>query len=170
MFVKFTRVLTSILLYFLFSFSCHNHSNRPPCLKVAIAGTEGYISEVLRPFVERFHSKPLWQSYLRFLIVPLGRFENRLKPGAVIQRHKLIIAVRGVATGGGVSHTLPPLPPIFFFLKPGKFGQTKGKFCHKWQHLWLLAHPIKFVQFYKNSIFGRFNEHTPPIKVVSRHP
>ena len=44
----------------------------------------------------------------------------------------------------------------------GKFGQTKGKFCHKWQHLWLLAHPIKFGQFYKNSIFGRFNEHTTP--------
>ena len=44
----------------------------------------------------------------------------------------------------------------------GKFGQTKRKFCHKWQHLSLLAHPIKFGQFFKNSIFGRFNEHTPP--------
>ena len=43
----------------------------------------------------------------------------------------------------------------------GKFGQTKGKSYHKWQHLWLLAHPIKFGQFYKNSVFGRFNEHTP---------
>ena len=38
--------------------------------------------------------------------------------------------------------------------------------------MWLLAHPIKFGQFYKNSIFGRFNEHTPPppIKVISRRP
>ena len=52
---------------------------------------------------------------------------------------------------------------------PPKFLKT-GKFCHKWQHLWLLAHPIQFGQFYKNSIFGRFNEHTPPIKVVLRHP
>ena len=50
---------------------------------------------------------------------------------------------------GGVSH------PPKHFLKPEKFGQTKG--C-----LWLLAHPIKFGQFYKNNIFGRFNEHTPP--------
>ena len=47
-------------------------------------------------------------------------------------------------------------------MKKGKFGQNKGKFCHKGQHLWLFAHPIKFEQFYKNSIFGRFNEHTPP--------
>ena len=52
----------------------------------------------------------------------------------------------------------------------GKFGQNNGKFCHKWQHLWLLVHPIKFGQFYKSRIFGRFNEHTPPIKVVSRRP
>ena len=36
--------------------------------------------------------------------------------------------------------------------------------------MWLLAHPIKFGQFYKNSIFGRFNEHTLPIKVVLRRP
>ena len=63
------------------------------------------------------------------------------------------------------------------FKKQGKFGQNKrkfrqnnGKFCHKWQHLWLLVHPIKFWQFYKSRIFGRFNEHTPPIKVVSRRP
>ena len=61
---------------------------------------------------------------------------------------------RGVATGGGGAR--------------GGGGRKKpGKFCHKWQHLWLLAHPIKFGQFYKNSIFGRLN---PPIKVVSRRP
>ena len=40
----------------------------------------------------------------------------------------------------------------------GKFGQNNGKFCHKWQHLWLLVHPIKFGQFYKSRIFGQFNE------------
>ena len=73
----------------------------------------------------------------------------------------------------GVSH--PPPPQNFkksgeFGQNKGKFGQNNGKFCHKWQHLWLLVHPIKFGQFYKNSIFGRFNEHTPPIKVVSRRP
>ena len=42
-------------------------------MKIAIAGTEGYIGVVLRPFVEQFSSKPLWQSYLRFLIIPLGK-------------------------------------------------------------------------------------------------
>ena len=46
--------------------------------------------------------------------------------------------------GGGGS------PKIF------KNRQNSGKFCHKWQHLWLLAHQKKFGQFYKNSIFGRF--------------
>lgn len=49
----------------------HNHSHSPPCLKVGVAGTEGYISVVLRPFVELFSSKPLWQSFLRFLVIPL---------------------------------------------------------------------------------------------------
>ena len=58
-------------------------------------------------------------------------------------------------------------PPNFkksgkFGQNKGKFGQNNGKFCHKWQHLWLLVHPIKFGQFYKSRIFGRFNEHTPP--------
>lgn len=50
---------------------CHNHSIPPPCLKIAIAGTEGYIGVVLRPFVEQFSSKPMWQSYVRFLVIPL---------------------------------------------------------------------------------------------------
>ena len=52
------------------------------------------------------------------------------------------------------------------FKKPGKKLKIK-KFCHKWQHLWLLVHPIKF---YKNSIFGRFNEHMLLIKVVFAMP
>ena len=67
--------------------------------------------------------------------------------------------------GGGVWGVSHPQN----FKKSGKFGQNKrkfgqnnGKFRHKWQHLWLLVHPIKFGQFYKNSIFGRFNEHIPP--------
>ena len=51
----------------------------------------------------------------------------------------IMCAFRGVATGGGVTPQN--------WKKPGKFGQTKG--C-----LWLLAHPIKFWQFYKNRRFN----------------
>jgi hypothetical protein len=61
------------LTNFICCFSCHNHSICPPCLKIAIAGTEGYIGVVLRPFVEQFSSKPMWQSYIRFLVIPLGK-------------------------------------------------------------------------------------------------
>ena len=89
-----------------------------------------------------------------------------------------MVVVRGVATGGvGVGGVTPP--QIFkklgkFGQNKGKFGQNNGEFCHKWQHLWLLVHPIKFGQFYRNSIFGRFNESgfaTPlvvvlPIRIV----
>ena len=51
--------------------------------------------------------------------------------------------------GGGVT------PPKSF-----KNRENSGKL----KVVWLLAHPIKFVQFYRISIFGRFNEHTacPP--------
>ena len=66
------------------------------------------------------------------------------------------MALRGVATGGGGG--------VKNFKKRENLGKLREKFCHKWQHLWLLAHPIKFGQFYKNSIFGRFNEHTPESK------
>ena len=61
---------------FICYFSCHNHSNSPPCLKIAIAGTEGYIGVVLRPFVEQFLSKPTWQNYVRFLVIPLGAYSE----------------------------------------------------------------------------------------------
>ena len=75
----------------------------------------------------------------------------------------------GVGVGG--YHTLENfLKTEKFWQNKGKFWQNNGKLCHKWQHLWLLVHPIKFGLFYKNSMFGRFNEHTPPIKVVSLRP
>ena len=75
--------------------------------------------------------------------------------------------------GGGWGGVTPPQnfkKSGKFGKNKGKFGQNNGKFCHKWQHLWLLVHPIKFGQFYKSRIFGQFNEHTPPIKVVSQRP
>ena len=39
------------------------------------------------------------------------------------------------------------------------YGSGSQKLSNSPKHLWLLGHPIKFGQFYKNSIFGRFNEH-----------
>ncbi|XP_046847562.1 phosphofurin acidic cluster sorting protein 1-like isoform X2 [Xenia sp. Carnegie-2017] len=50
---------------------CHSHSISPPCLKIVVAATESYIGAILKPFVEQFSSKPMWQTYVRFLIVPL---------------------------------------------------------------------------------------------------
>lgn len=58
--------------------SCNTHPASPPQLSVAIAGTESYISSVLQPYVEQFSSKPSdWQTFLRFLLIPLGKFAAR---------------------------------------------------------------------------------------------
>ena len=60
--------------------------------------------------------------------------------------------------GGGVTHPQNFKKSGKFGQNKEKFGQNNGKFCHKWQHLWLLVHPIKFGQFYKSRIFGQFNQ------------
>ncbi|XP_022792796.1 phosphofurin acidic cluster sorting protein 2-like isoform X2 [Stylophora pistillata] len=50
----------------------NTHSASPPQLGVAIAGTESYLSAVVQPYVEHFSSKPPdWQTFLRFLLIPL---------------------------------------------------------------------------------------------------
>ncbi|XP_001625918.2 phosphofurin acidic cluster sorting protein 2 [Nematostella vectensis] len=52
---------------------CNTHSDAPPNLRIGIAGTEPYISSILRPYVEHLSSKPPeWQTYIRFLVIPLG--------------------------------------------------------------------------------------------------
>ena len=57
-----------------FLLSCNTHPKSTRQLGVAIAGTESYISAVLQPYVEHFSSKPSdWQSFLRFLVIPLGK-------------------------------------------------------------------------------------------------
>lgn len=75
---KLTRQSTSqcvILSSASLFISCNTHSASPPHLSVAIAGTESYISSVLQPYVEHFSSKPSdWQTFLRFLLIPLGEF------------------------------------------------------------------------------------------------
>lgn len=64
-----------LMLYPFFLVSCNTHPKSTRQLSVAIAGTESYISAVLQPYVEHFASKPSdWQNFLRFLVIPLGKF------------------------------------------------------------------------------------------------
>ena len=80
--------------------------------------------------------------------------------GIYVQQHRIRESMRRSDPEGVLLRALQLTPcmrrtySVAYIWYTGKFGQTKGKFCHKWQHLWLLAHPIKFGQFYKNSIFG----------------
>lgn len=44
-------------------------------MKVAVAGDQSYLSTILRFFVEQLANKtPDWLSYIRFLVIPLGKF------------------------------------------------------------------------------------------------
>ncbi|XP_059838518.1 phosphofurin acidic cluster sorting protein 1 isoform X1 [Hypanus sabinus] len=52
---------------------CNCNSQMPPPVKVAVAGDQGFLSNILRFFVEQLANKtPDWLNYIRFLIVPLG--------------------------------------------------------------------------------------------------
>ncbi|XP_021361740.1 phosphofurin acidic cluster sorting protein 2-like isoform X7 [Mizuhopecten yessoensis] len=52
---------------------CNSNSKSPQPVKVGIAGGDGYINSVLRPYVEQFSAKPHdWQNYVRFLVIPFG--------------------------------------------------------------------------------------------------
>ncbi|KAM8921027.1 phosphofurin acidic cluster sorting protein 2 isoform 2-T2 [Pelodytes ibericus] len=52
---------------------CNCNSQPPNPVKVAVAGSQNYLSAVLRLFVEHLsHKTPDWLGYLRFLIIPLG--------------------------------------------------------------------------------------------------
>lgn len=43
-------------------------------MKVAVAGDQSYLSTILRFFVEQLANKtPDWLSYIRFLVIPLGK-------------------------------------------------------------------------------------------------
>ena len=57
---------------------------------MAIAGAESYISEVLQAYVEHFSSKPSdWQTFLRILLIPLGKLQNRLPSSTLIATFRL---------------------------------------------------------------------------------
>ncbi|CAI9730390.1 Hypothetical predicted protein [Octopus vulgaris] len=52
---------------------CNSNSKSPSPIKIGVAGNDGYINSILRPYVEQFSSKsPDWQHYVRFLVIPFG--------------------------------------------------------------------------------------------------
>lgn len=59
-------------LFFLSSCNCNSQPPNP--VKIAVAGAQNYLSAVLRLYVEQLsHKIPDWLSYMRFLIIPLGK-------------------------------------------------------------------------------------------------
>ncbi|CAL4063168.1 unnamed protein product, partial [Meganyctiphanes norvegica] len=53
--------------------SCNSNAKTPEPWKIVLVGSDTYISQVLRPYVEHFSSKPPdFQHHIRFLIIPLG--------------------------------------------------------------------------------------------------
>lgn len=54
--------------------SCNCNAQTPPTMKVAVAGDQSYLSTILRFFVEQLANKtPDWLSYIRFLVIPIGK-------------------------------------------------------------------------------------------------
>ncbi|XP_076464545.1 phosphofurin acidic cluster sorting protein 1-like isoform X4 [Babylonia areolata] len=52
---------------------CNSNARSPAPIKVGIIGGDAYINSVLRPYVEHFSAKtPDWQTYIKFLLIPLG--------------------------------------------------------------------------------------------------
>ncbi|CAE1271389.1 PACS2 [Acanthosepion pharaonis] len=52
---------------------CNSNSKSPSPIKIGVAGNDGYINSILRPYVDQFSVKsPDWQSYVRFLVIPFG--------------------------------------------------------------------------------------------------
>ncbi len=59
----------------LLAFSCNHNSQAPAPIRVCIAGGDGYINSVIRPYVEQFSAKsPDWLLYIKFLVIPLGKY------------------------------------------------------------------------------------------------
>jgi hypothetical protein len=54
---------------------CNTQTMSPPSVRVALIGSDTFINSVLRPYVEVFSSKPPdWQGYIKFFIIPLGKW------------------------------------------------------------------------------------------------
>uniref|UniRef100_A0A8D0GI09 Phosphofurin acidic cluster sorting protein 2 n=1 Tax=Sphenodon punctatus TaxID=8508 RepID=A0A8D0GI09_SPHPU len=67
---------------------CNCNSQPPNPIKIAVAGSQNYLSAVLRLFVEQLsHKTPDWLSYMRFLIIPLGSHPVAKYLGSVDYRY-----------------------------------------------------------------------------------
>lgn len=52
---------------------CNTKTQSPHLVKVALVGSDTFVNQVLRPYVELFSSKPPdWQGFIKFFIIPLG--------------------------------------------------------------------------------------------------
>ena len=52
---------------------CNTKTQNPHHVKVALVGSDTFVNQVLRPYVELFSSKPPdWQGFVKFFIIPLG--------------------------------------------------------------------------------------------------
>lgn len=52
---------------------CNSCPKPPPQMKLLLAGTDSYVNNVLRHYIDQLSSKPPdWISYIRFYIIPLG--------------------------------------------------------------------------------------------------
>ncbi|KAG8226470.1 hypothetical protein J437_LFUL008768, partial [Ladona fulva] len=52
---------------------CNSNAKPPSPIKVILAGSDSFVNSVLRHYVEQLSFKSSeWQSYIRFLIIPLG--------------------------------------------------------------------------------------------------
>jgi hypothetical protein len=52
---------------------CNTKTQNPHLVKVALVGSDTFVNQVLRPYVELFSSKPPdWQGFIKFFIIPLG--------------------------------------------------------------------------------------------------
>lgn len=99
-------IVNNVRIYFfptapeLFLFSCNCNAQTPPTMKVAVAGDQSYLSTILRFFVEQLANKtPDWLSYIRFLVIPLGKSICSATPlGHTTQRSLVADAALCVST------------------------------------------------------------------------
>ena len=55
-------------------FSCNTNNRSPEPIKIGVAGGDGYVNSVLRPYVDQFSTRSHdWQNYVIFYVIPIGK-------------------------------------------------------------------------------------------------